>query len=77
MKLNITYFILIILMLSSCLKKEKKDFYYPNQNEFEKVPNKDTLKLTTFFNFEDFRSKMWNFHRTNPDKNPVLLIEKK
>ncbi len=75
MKVYITFLFFIFLQFSSCVKKSKKDFYYPNKQKFENVLNKDTINILSFSSFKEFKSEMWNFYRNKPDKNPVLLIE--
>lgn len=63
-------------LLSSCQKKTKTNFYYPNLQAFERVSNIDTIRLSSYASFDEFLSDMWNFYRTKPRKTPVVLLEK-
>jgi hypothetical protein len=75
MKTNIINLFLVLLLISSCNKKEEKEFYYPNLEEFEKIQNKDLIRINSFTNYKEFKSEMWNFYRKKPGKNPVILLE--
>jgi len=66
---------LFFLLISSCSKRIKKKYYYPNLKEVERTTNKRTIRINSFSSFEEFKSEMWGFYQITPGKTPILLLE--
>ena len=66
-----------MVFLSSCQQKAPKDFYYPSRQAFDRFYVQDTVKLSSYSNFDEFQSRLWKLDRKDPQKNPIILIEHK